>query len=29
MTARRAAAFSSFAAVLFTAACTNYYEIPI
>lgn len=29
MTARRAAAFSSVAAVLFTAACTNYYEIPI
>lgn len=29
MTARRAAAFSSLAAVLLTAACTNYYEIPI
>ena len=29
MTARRAAAFSCVAAALFTAACTNYYEIPI
>ncbi len=29
MTARRAAAFSSLAAVLLTAACTSYYEIPI
>src|SRR5918999_1960736 len=29
MTARRAAALSSLAAVLLTAACTNYYEIPI
>ena len=29
MTARRAAAFCSLAAVLLTAACTSYYEIPI
>src|SRR5690554_2394817 len=29
MTARRAAVLSGLAAVLFTAACTNYYEIPI
>jgi hypothetical protein len=29
MTARRAAALSGLAAVLLTAACTNYYEIPI
>ena len=29
MTARRAAACSSVAAVLLTVACTNYYEIPI
>jgi hypothetical protein len=29
MTARRAAAAGSLAAVLFAAACTNYYEIPI
>lgn len=29
MTARRARIFSSLAAVLLTAACTSYYEIPI
>jgi len=29
MTARRARILSSFAAVLLTAACTSYYEIPI
>jgi hypothetical protein len=29
MTARRARILSSLAAVAFTAACTNYYEIPI
>jgi len=29
MTARRARIFSSFVAVLLTAACTSYYEIPI
>jgi hypothetical protein len=29
MTARRARIFSSLVAVLLTAACTNYYEIPI
>src|SRR5687768_17931156 len=29
MTAPRARALSSVAAVLLTAACTNYYEIPI